>query len=88
MKCLKCHSEIKDYKNSRFCHKCGYPLKAECFRGSHNPSTLKNFLYDAETGGLFINGNRYDAVTAFTLTHDGNECSLLVSLDECFVQRG
>ncbi len=81
MKCTKCHSEIKEYENNKYCGQCGYPVNVPISDGTNK---LHSVYFDADLGTLFVNGIRFEKVMSFSLMCNAGKSSLVVSRDEEF----
>ena len=80
MKCPGCGTELRIREDDKFCHRCGYPLKAVASDGV--PKTLKSFFLDVDTGVLLINGEEINNATAFSLEFIGGKYGLCVKHEE------
>lgn len=65
MKCPKCGQVSRIRKNDKFCHECGFPLKAVANDGNRKP--LDTFYIDVSTGTMLVNGKEVNDVIAFSL---------------------
>lgn len=80
MKCPRCGTESRIREDDKFCHRCGYPLKAVAKDGV--PEDLKSFFLDVDTGVLLINGKEINNVTAFSLDFIGGKYGLCITREE------
>lgn len=82
MKCPRCGTESRIREDDKFCHKCGYPLKAVARDGESEE--LKSFFHDIDTGVLLINGKEINNVTAFSLNFTRGKNGLCVTLEDLY----
>lgn len=82
MKCPKCGQESRIKESDKFCHECGFPLKAVVNDGKTR--TFDSFYIDVNTGVMLVNGEEVNNVIAFSLELKEGEYNLDIIYDNLY----
>lgn len=82
MKCPRCGAESRIEENDKFCHECGFPLKA--LLGLGGSKELKSFFLDVDLGVMIVNGGEIKNVTAFSFRFENGKYGLSITNEHFF----